>query len=260
VDPDVQEARAQERFSVDEPVPTQIAEVSAEARASATAPFLPAIVRDCILNVQTDTEQVIDTVSQDKVLFAGVSEADKAKARETVASFAEYLREHRDEITAIELLYSKRHGQGPDLKQLKQLAEAIQAPPRGWTAAGLWHAYQLAEAEKVRGGGKRTAADLVALVRFALEKEPVLVPFAETVHARFNEWMAEQVAAGAAFTPAQTEWLEMIRDHVAQSLTVTPEHFDYVPFSERGGLGRAAQVFGDRLNPLLEELSEVLAA
>jgi len=29
---------------------------------------------------------------------------------------------------------------------------------------------------------------------------------------------------------------------------------------EHGGIGKAVQVFGDRLSPLLEELSEVLAA
>jgi hypothetical protein len=31
-----------------------------------------------------------------------------------------------------------------------------------------------------------------------------------------------------------------------------------LPFSQKGGLGRAYQLFGDRLQPLLDELNEVL--
>lgn len=260
VDPDAQEARAKERFGVDEPTAAQVAAVGADARAAATVPFLPPAVRERLLAAQTDTEQIIDRVTQDNVTFAGVSEADRAKARDTITSFAAYLREHRDEITAIELLYSRPHGQGPTLKQLKELAAAIQAPPRGWTTDSLWHAYQLAEQDRVRVTKARTTTDLVSLVRFALEQEPVLAPFAESVHARFAEWLAGQEAAGVVFTPEQRQWLEMIRDHVAGSLSVTPQHFDLVPFSEHGGLGRAFVVFGDRLNPLLEELSEALTA
>ena len=56
----------------------------------------------------------------------------------------------------------------------------------------------------------------------------------------------------------QRQWLEMIRDHVACSLTVDPDDFEYVPFREKGGLGRAYALFGDRLSLLLEELNEVL--
>lgn len=36
--------------------------------------------------------------------------------------------------------------------------------------------------------------------------------------------------------------------------------FDYAPFSQQGGLGKAHQVFGDGLDKILEELNEVLVA
>ena len=52
----------------------------------------------------------------------------------------------------------------------------------------------------------------------------------------------------------------MIRDHIAASVEMTLEDLDYAPFSEEGGLGRAKRIFGDGLEPLLEELTEVLAA
>jgi type I restriction enzyme R subunit len=52
----------------------------------------------------------------------------------------------------------------------------------------------------------------------------------------------------------------MMRDHVAASLEIGIEDFDDVPFVQEGGLGRANQVFGENLGPLLQELNKVLAA
>ena len=39
----------------------------------------------------------------------------------------------------------------------------------------------------------------------------------------------------------------MMRDHIATSVEVTVEDFDYAPFAEEGGRGKAAQVFGREL-------------
>ena len=72
--------------------------------------------------------------------------------------------------------------------------------------------------------------------------------------------MAQQTTRGRSFTGEQVRWLEMIRDHVATSLEITADDFDLTPFAEEGGLGRAAQVFGAQLRPLLDELNEVLVA
>jgi type I restriction enzyme R subunit len=51
-----------------------------------------------------------------------------------------------------------------------------------------------------------------------------------------------------------------MKDNIASELGIAPESFDYTPFAEHGGIGKAFQVFGDRLNPLMAELTEVLAA
>jgi type I restriction enzyme R subunit len=97
-------------------------------------------------------------------------------------------------------------------------------------------------------------------VRFALHQDAELVPHADRVRARFAGWMAQQANRGRRFTAQQARWLEMIRDHVATSVEITLADFDDVPFAQEGGLGRAHQVFGNDLEPLLRELNEVLAA
>jgi hypothetical protein len=52
----------------------------------------------------------------------------------------------------------------------------------------------------------------------------------------------------------------MIRDHIAANLTIEPNDFEYAPFSQQGGLGKVHQLFGDKLNTIIEESNESLAA
>ena len=44
------------------------------------------------------------------------------------------------------------------------------------------------------------------------------------------------------------------------SLAIELDDFEYAPFAQRGGIGKAYQVFGKDLQPLLDELNEALAA
>ena len=88
----------------------------------------------------------------------------------------------------------------------------------------------------------------------------MLAPFADSVSERFNEWLRDKAKAGAAFTPEQLAWLNLIRDHIATSLSIEPEDLDLSPFNQRGGLGKAHQLFGEQLPELLDELNEALAA
>jgi type I restriction enzyme R subunit len=144
---------------------------------------------------------------------------------------------------------------------LQQLAAELAAPPQHLTPDILWEAYRQVEAEKVYGNSRRDkVADLVSLVRFALKKDGELSPFEEAVRERFANWMAHQAAQGKTFTPNQHQWLEMMRDQVAASLTVEPDDLDTIPFTNLGGLGAAYDTFGDELYPLLSELNGVLVA
>ncbi len=102
--------------------------------------------------------------------------------------------------------------------------------------------------------------DLVSLVRFELQRDNELVPFEAIVELRFEAWLRRQREAGRAFTPEQRVWLEAIRDHIATSVTITKDDFEYTPFQERGGLARASDLFGTNLDQLLREMTEVLAA
>lgn len=46
----------------------------------------------------------------------------------------------------------------------------------------------------------------------------------------------------------------------AKSLSIEPEDLDLSPFNQRGGLGKAHQLFGEQLGNILEELNQRLVA
>ncbi len=226
------------------------------AKPLATNPAL----RNKLIELKRSYEQTIDTVTKDEVLEAGFSAAAKEKARSVVESFEKFIQEHKDEITALQILYSRPYSQRLTLKGIKDLASAIEKPPRGWTPQVLWRAYETLEKSKVRGAGGKVMADSVSLVRFALHQDNELRPFHDQVNERFAQWLMQQEEKGRKFTGEQRQWLEAIRDHIANSLAIQVDDFDYVPFAQRGGLGKANQVFGKDLGPLLNEMNEVLAA
>ena len=178
----------------------------------------------------------------------------------SLTSFAAYIEEHKDEITALQVLYSRPYSQRLRLKDIRALADAIYAPPRNWTPESLWRAHETLDKSKVHGSGQRMLTDLVSLIRYAIRQEDELVPYPEQVNERFAAWLAQQEVNGRVFTAEQRSWLETMRDHIAASLRIEPDDFEYSPFAQRGGIGRVYEVFGPELLALLDELNAVLAA
>ena len=244
-----------------EPTPEQLSAARKHLADTACAPFdLPAL-RDALAKAKQDAEQIIDTVTVDEVIAQGFDAAAKEKAMTLLKSFRDNLEQHRAEITALQILYSRPFKQRLTEPMLKELEKKLRGQHAAWTEDNLWNAFAAATPGKVKGRSQAGRfADLVALVRFALEQQPVLAPFADSVSERFNEWLMDKAKAGAVLTPEQLAWLGLIRDHIATSLSIEPEDFDSVPFNQQGGLGKAHQLFGDTLPDLLDELNRVLAA
>ena len=215
-------------------------------------------LRERIVEVRRSYEQAIDETSKDAVIHAGYSQDAIERARTTVDSFASYIEQHRDEITALQILYSVPYAERPTFRAIKELATAIARPPQRWTPEALWSAYETLDRSKVRGSGARVLTDIVSLVRFALHHDDELVPYPELVSERYAAWILAQENAGRTFSGEQRAWLDRIQDHIAASLEITAGDFAYTPFVEHGGLGRATAVFGEELGALLEELSGVL--
>ena len=155
----------------------------------------------------------------------------------------------------MQVLYQRPYSQRVSYADVRALADALQSPPRSWTPDRLWNAYRQLDQSKVRGSSQRVLADVVSLVRFAIGSDEELAPFTDQVEERFSGWLAMQEVAGRAFTEEQRQWLKDIKDHIAGSVSIDLEAFQYAPFSQQGGLMRAYALFGEELTALLDELN-----
>jgi type I restriction enzyme R subunit len=267
LDPDAQDWAARQMFHLteaDTPTEQQIAKAAVPLKKAAIQTLMARPpLRKLVLDLRQKFEQIVDEVSKDTLLVdqTGYSAEAREKAVALVQSFERYLADHKDEIEALQFFFSVPHKKGLRFKDIQALAGAISSPPRSWTPERLWHAYETLEKSKVRGAsGQRLLTDIVSLVRFALHQEGELVPHADRVRERYEEWLAQQENKGRAFSQEQLQWLGMMRDHIATSLEIDLESFDLIPFTEEGGLARATKVFGKDLKGIVQELNEALAA
>lgn len=227
----------------------------------ATRPFGTPALREQLLKMKQKADLVIDVVTQDSLLHAGFSEgSDRATA--LVQSFEDFITQHKDEITALQILYSRPTRAPLKFEDIKALADALHAPPLNIDEGALWQAYATLRKDKVKGATqRRLLTDLVSLVRFAMQQTNELVPYPERVQANFKAWLAQhQQTDTNKFTPEQQHWLEMIRDHIAANLGIEIDDFEYAPFNAQGGLGKVHQLFGAELPKVIEELNRELAA
>ena len=174
-----------------EPTTKEIREIRVKA---ALAPLASnPDLRNLLKKIAKAAEQTIDIISQDTLLYAGPAQRTTQADAQLATSFRAYIEQHKAEITALQLLYSRPYKQRLTEPMLKELEKKLREQHAAWTEDNLWNAFAAAAPGKVKD-----------------------------------------------------------RSQVGR--------FDYAPFLQRGGLGRAHQLFGEKLPALLDELNEVLAA
>ena len=86
-------------------------------------------------------------------------------------SFRDYIEQHKAEITALQILYSRPYRQRLTEPLLKELETKLRSNHAARTEARLWDAFAQANPGKLKGHSQAGRfADLVALLRFALEQ------------------------------------------------------------------------------------------
>ena len=244
-------------------LPEEIEAARAARVATACAPFDNPALRDEIENARREREQIIDHINLDQVIFSGFSADAEAQAKATIQSFADYIAAHKDEITALGFFYQQPYQRRAlTFDMLEELYDHLSKPPLMLTTERLWSAYARVQNAAVKGADcKRQLTDLVSLVRFALGLDGELKPFAEEVDKRFQTWIFRHNAQrGTAFTPEQTEWLRLMKEHIASSCSISRDDFDYAELADKGGLQKAWGLFGKELDTLMNEMNMELVA
>ena len=252
VDPDRQ---ATASAGADDPAYVIAAMLDAATRPLAANPAL----RTRILELRAAHDRVIDEVNADQLIDAhGV--IDTSRARSIVQSWAAYLDEHRDEITAIQLVQQARERR-VGFTDIQELADRISRPPYNWTPDLIWSAYAAVDLDRVRRSDHHTLTDLVSLVRYTVGIDGELVPYADRVQSRYAAWLATQALGGTEFSPLERWWLDRMVEVIASSAGISPEDLDKEPFTERGGVDGALRDLGEtRAGALIEDLNTELTA
>ena len=106
---------------------------------AATAPFDNPQLRSTVIAIHRRAEQVIDRVSIDRVTEAAYSAEATERARATVESFRQFIETHRDEITALQMIYGRPYAQRRlTYEQVKELADRLATTQPNWTTESLW--------------------------------------------------------------------------------------------------------------------------
>jgi type I restriction enzyme, R subunit len=269
IDPDANTKLAMAKFDLpedQEPTDEQVEKIELEQMALALKSFLDPKLRGAILDAKRSLEQIIDEQTPDQLLRAGFDAAALEKAKSMLTSFKKFIEDNKDEIEALQVLYSQPYRAGLKFRHVKELASKLNHSPffvdpnRPESLTRLWQAYEVVEPEKVRGKGGKQLVDVIALVRHAIDPSTPLAPVGITVQERYQQWMIEKQTAGVKFTADQQKWLDAIKDHIAASLNIEQDDLEEVPFNSIGGLGRAYELFGDKLIAILDELNVRLAA
>ena len=242
--------------------------------------------REGIESARRQREQLIDHINLDTVTYSGYSSQAADSAEKVIQSFKNFIEQHKDDIQALSFFYQQPYQRrGLTFAMLEDLHQALSKPPLLLTTEKLWSAYERLNQGNNQAAAKNTKSnsnkskkmnsqrqltDIISLIRFAMGLDSELKPFAEQVDAKFKKWIFRHNAQrSTAFSEQQTNWIRLIKDHIAASCSIERDDFDYSPFSDHGGLQKAWGLFsvsnngqGDNneLDSLLAEMNQELIA
>lgn len=221
-------------------------------------------LRRRILDIRRAKDLLFDQGNKDTVLSTERIRYTET-SRDRVASFQQYLVDHRDEITALQVV----HGSGaarPSYRELKALAEQVARVPTIGSIEALWQSYaELGELADPKH--QVDVPDLVTILRHELSKDSAerkIPPFASVVEDKLASWLAQQERRGVVYSDRQKRWLSSIVDVVKTNIAVEVDDLDRVPLSSLGGIDRFAQDFSvstlEEAQALLDVLNMELTA
>jgi type I restriction enzyme, R subunit len=168
------------------------------------------------------------------------------KPEDYLTAFARFVRENPAEIEAIRILMDRPQEWTTD--SLAELRQKLAATPERFTVENLQKVHELQY--------KKALADIISMIKHAVDNDYPLYTAEERVDRAFKE-----VTEGKTFTPEQQQWLERIRAHLRQNLSIDKDDFETLPiFTRFGGWGRVTNVFVGEMPELIKKLNRAVAA
>jgi len=168
------------------------------------------------------------------------------KPEDYLEAFARFVRENPAHIDAIGILLDRPQDWSTDA--LSELRQKLAATRERFTVENL----QKAHAAHYR----KALVDIISMVKHAADEQQPLLTAVERVDRAIM-----QTTGGREFTAEQRAWLERIRSHLIENLSIDREDFDDLPvFAREGGWGSADGSFTGRLGELIGRINAAIAA
>jgi type I restriction enzyme, R subunit len=185
-----------------------------------------------------------DTVSSNWLIRG--EDGKEYKPGDYLAAFARFVKENPAQIEAIRILLDRPQHWGTDA--LSELRTKLVATKERFTMDNLQKIHAAAYGKNL--------VDIISMVKHAAKDEEPLLTAVERVDRALARITGEQ-----SFNEEQQRWLDRIRAHLIENLSIDREDFDVIPiFSREGGWGKANRVFGEKLAALIKEVNEAMAA
>lgn len=185
-----------------------------------------------------------DTVTSEYLIRDG--QGNEYKPDDYLAAFTRFVEENGDKVDAIGILLD--HPRDWSTSALTELKDKLATAPERFTVDNLQRAHEMHY--------HKALVEIISMVKHAADSAQPLFTAQERIDRAFAT-----LTANKSFSEEQQKWLGRIRDHLVANLSIDQEDFLLMPvFEQSGGWAKANRVFDGKLQELLTELNEAIAA
>lgn len=217
----------------------------------ALKPFNSPHFREFLINICSKTSIYVDELAVDEVIN---SEYSVENANITIKNFREFININKDELDALSIIYNNSYkNRKLTYKSIDELNQKLKN--ENLYISDIWRAFAFTEKNKVKliKNPEKQLTNLIQLVRFALGQDKELQDFSSIANSRFNLWRGRQIKKGITFSEEQDRFLEIIKDNIISNACIEVDDIQNMCYDE-GGIFKAKKLFGENLEPLLEDI------
>ena len=210
--------------------------------------------REYILIVNSGFVETLQP-GEDTLIYSGFSQEE---ARDTTRAFETYVKEHKDEIEALRIIYNNQ-GEPITYAMLKDLENKLKYANNKFSTSLLWNTYSIVSPDLVTKfttkEEKEALTNIIQLVRFAFGQIPTLDSLYPTANSYFNLWCGQ---LWRNISDAQKVILKQIINYIVSNGTCTIKD---IREWDRTCAAQLIQAFGGNpeiVNESLSSLSQFL--
>ena len=167
------------------------------------------------------------------------------KPEDYLVAFSKYVRENPEQVEAIEILLERPADWNTEA--LSELKRKLLSTQEHFSERTLQTAHKLIYNKEL--------ADIISMVKHAINENELLLNAEERVNGAF-----EILTTGKTFTEDQMKWMERIKMHLIENLSIDKADFESLPIFQRwGGWVTADRVFDSNLESFLHEVNTAVA-